>query len=188
MGDPVGSGRPQWGEVWRARLNWGLGSLWGTGHHSSLKQECLPARVLCLELHGDTAMGQPAREPLKLLVTPRLLAGSALGREQGGEAAVQLSITAERRWEAEGGAVPPGGRGHLRGGSPASPCSRMAPRALPVPEAWPGQQPRLQPEPVSAGWLREGASQLGKEQAFPWSWQEKHPSPCLWQAAAPWQV
>lgn len=92
MGDPVGSGRPQWGEVWRARLNWGLSSLWGTGHHSSLKQECLPARVLCLELHGDTAVGQPAREPLKLLVTPRLLAGSALGQEQGGEAAVQLSI------------------------------------------------------------------------------------------------
>lgn len=49
--------------------------------HSRLKQDCLHARVLCLELHGDTAMGQPAWEPLKLLVTPRLLADSALGGE-----------------------------------------------------------------------------------------------------------
>lgn len=83
----------------------------------------------------------------------------------------------------DGGAVPPGDRGHLWDVSPAPPCSRMARRALPVPEAWPG----LQPELVSAGWLQEGASQLGKEQPFPCNWQEKHPSLCLWQAAAPWQ-
>lgn len=50
--------------------------------------------------------------------------------------------------------------------------------STPVPEAWPVQQPRLQPKLVSAAWLQEGVSQLGKEQAFPWSWQEKCPS--LW--------
>lgn len=77
---------------------------------------------------------------------PALLACGALG-----EALVPLSIATEGTCGADGGAVPRGGRGHLRDVAAASQCSRMARRALPGPEAWPGQQPR------SAGWLREGA-------------------------------
>lgn len=59
-----------------------------------------------MEIHGDTAMGQPAWEPLQLLVTHRLLAGSALGQEQGAGSGAALHRC---RWEADGGAVPPGG-------------------------------------------------------------------------------
>lgn len=67
-----------------------------------VKAGLTPARGLCLELHGDTAMEQPVWEALELLGTPRVLAGSAFGQEQGGEAEVQLSIATEGRWEGTG--------------------------------------------------------------------------------------
>lgn len=42
----------------------------------------------------------------------------------------------------------------------------------------------------SHGWSPSWCLQAGcgREPAFLWSWQEKHPSLCFQQAAAPWQV
>lgn len=72
----------------------------------------------------------------------------------------------------------PGGRGHLRDATlPSSACLSWLQDSmcwhggdLPVPEVWPGWQLQTETVLASVDWLWEGASRLGKEQAFPRSW------------------